>query len=113
VTGEDEVGGGAADPEAEVDEQFLHTVVSENVLAGWEELQSMHARFLGGDLPEAWLLVEVTHQPTQKVDAEGKPTGEWELISSGKWKRDPSAPTPAKPLQIAEELPELSELEAS
>jgi hypothetical protein len=112
VNGEIE-GGGDAALDAKCDEEFLHTVVSQDVLEGWDALQSFFARFLGGDDPAAWVLVEVTHRPQQILDGEENPTGEWELVSSGKWKRDPEAPTPTRELVIAEELPTLDELEAS
>lgn len=96
------------------DEQFIHTVTSENVLEGWEALQSFFERFLGGDDGAAWSLAELTHQPAQKCEPneEGElvPTGEWELVSTGTWKRDPVAPTPVRELRIADELPELDQL---
>ncbi len=111
MTGEREDEGGGTALEASVDEEFLHTVVSEDVLAAWEALQAAFQQFLGRDNPGAWLLVKVTHRPSQKVDGDGNPTGEWELVSSGEWKRDPEVPTPGVAVAIADELPELSELE--
>jgi len=99
-----------------VDEQFLHTTTSANVMEGWEELQSFFERFLGDDVPGAWALVEVTHRPMQKCEpdetGEPKPTGEWELVSTGTWKRDPTVETPTRVLAIAEELLPLEELVA-
>jgi hypothetical protein len=108
--GADEGGGNAA-LDASCDEEFLHTVATQNVIEAWDTLQSFHARFLGGDPASAWALVEVTHRPTPILDEDGNPTGDWELVSSGKWKRDPETPTPTQELVIAETLPELEELE--
>ena len=104
-------GGREAAPDVSVDEEFLHTVSTANVLEAWDTLQAFHARFLGDDPGEAWALVEVTHRPAAVLDEDGQPTGDWELVSSGKWKRDPETPTPVVELAIVEELPELDELE--
>jgi len=53
---------------------------------------------------EAWVLVEVTHKPSPVVDEQGTPTGDWELVSSGKWKRDPDVPTPDRVVVVREQL---------
>ena len=90
----------------QTDEEFQHTVATKDVLAADEALWASLEQFLGKDPVAAWVLIEVTHQPRPKTDAEGNPTGEWELISSGTWKRDPEVPSPERKLVIAAELPD-------
>lgn len=102
MTGELEDGGGPV----QTDEEFMHTVATANVIAADAALWTALEQFLGEDPVGAWQLVEVTHQPRPKSDEDGNPTGEWELISSGTWKRDPTVPTPDRTIVIAAELDE-------
>ena len=84
----------------QTDEQFLHTVKSANVIEADEALWSAFEKFLGIDPVAAWVLTDVTHEPHKVVDAEDNPTDQWELVSSGTWKRDPDVPTPNRLLVI-------------
>jgi len=93
-------GGGESGLPVQTDEQFLHTVKTANVIEADEALWSAFEKFLGIDPVAAWVLTEVTHQPQTVVGAEGNDTGEWQLVSSGTWKRDPDVPTPNRLLVI-------------
>jgi hypothetical protein len=99
----------AGAPTATTDEQFLCSVYSPNVIdadaALWKTLET----FLGRDPVDAWTLVEVTHEPRQDRDEDGKPVGDPYLASTATFKRDPTVPTPPIPITIAQELPELPE----
>jgi hypothetical protein len=102
--------GGGATALVQTDEVFLHTVESQNVIEADAELWRTFEKFLGGDPSAAWALVDVTHQPAQVLDGDGNPTGEWKLVSSARWRRDPDAPSPIRALVIADERPVLEEL---
>lgn len=102
-----ESGEGASALAVTTDEQFLHTVSTANVIEADAALWSAFERFLGNDPPAAWALTEVTHKPAQVFDDEGNPTGAWELVSSGTWKRDPDVPTPNRqlvPIEVDDEV---------
>lgn len=98
-----ELGGEVGLP-AQTDEQFVHTVTSSNVIEADEKLWAGFELFLGNDTLGAWMLIEVTHTPRPKVDADGNPTDELELVSTGTWKRDSEVPTPDRVVIIADEL---------